>query len=126
MEKPDLKHDENSEKSPERSQHDQHEYITIEGGGFVEDKQRARRLVRRMDLHILPLCAWIYLLNYLDRGNIGNSKVLNEETKDDLLSKTGMTAQNYAVAVSLFSLAYFLFEVPSNCTYAGRHQKPEN
>lgn len=35
MEKPDLKHDENSEKSPERSQHDQHEYITIEGGGFV-------------------------------------------------------------------------------------------
>jgi MFS family permease len=67
-----------------------------------------------MDLHILPLCAWIYLLNYLDRGNIGNSKVLNSETGDDLLQQTNMTATNYAVAVSLFSLAYALFEVPSN------------
>lgn len=81
---------------------------------FVEDKQRARKLVRRMDLHILPLCAWVYLLNYLDRGNIGNSKVLNQETGDSLLQATNMTNTNYAVAVSLFSLAYALFEVPSN------------
>ncbi|PPJ55608.1 hypothetical protein CBER1_03717 [Cercospora berteroae] len=83
---------------------------------FVEDKQRARKLVRRMDLHILPLCAWVYLLNYLDRGNIGNSKVLNQETGDSLLQATNMTNTNYAVAVSLFSLAYALFEVPSNWT----------
>jgi hypothetical protein len=113
MEKATIAHSDISDKSPDRSQHEQ---ITLEGGGFVEDKQRSKRLVRRMDLRILPLCAWIYLLNYLDRGNIGNSKVLNEETNDDLLDRTGMTADNYAVAVSLFSLAYFLFEVPSNCT----------
>ena len=67
-----------------------------------------------MDSKILPLCAWIYLLNYLDRGNIGNSKVLNKETGDDLLQQTGMNTTKYAVAVSLFSLAYALFEVPSN------------
>jgi MFS family permease len=54
------------------------------------------------------------LLNYLDRGNIGNSKVLNEETGDDLLQQTHMTNTGYAIAVSLFSLAYMLFEVPSN------------
>ena len=40
------------------------------------------------------------------RGNIGNSKVLNKETGDDLLQQTHMTATDYAVAVSLFSLAY--------------------
>lgn len=45
------------------------------------------------------------------RGNIGNSKVLNEETHDDLLQQTGMNTTKYAVAVSLFSLAYALFEV---------------
>ncbi|KAI5361634.1 Putative major facilitator superfamily, MFS transporter superfamily [Septoria linicola] len=83
-------------------------------GVFVEDKQRARKLVRRMDLHILPLCAFLYLLNYLDRGNIGNSKVLNNETGDSLLQATNMTNSHYAVAVSMFSLAYALFEVPSN------------
>jgi len=31
-----------------------------------------------------------------------------------LLQQTGMTATDYAIAVSLFSVAYALFEVPSN------------
>lgn len=81
---------------------------------YLNDKARNRRMARRADLRILPLCAWIYLLNYLDRGNIGNAKVLNKETHDDMLSQTGMSATDYAVAVSLFSLAYGIFEVPSN------------
>ena len=62
----------------------------------------------------MPLCASIYLLNYLDRGNVGNAKVLNSETGDDLLQQTNMTTTKYAVAISLFSVAYTLFEVPSN------------
>lgn len=69
---------------------------------------------RRLDLRILPLCCWIYLLNFLDRGNIGNAKVLNSETHDDLLSQAHMTATGYSITVSLFSLAYTVFEVPSN------------
>ncbi|KIV86421.1 hypothetical protein PV11_02033 [Exophiala sideris] len=76
--------------------------------------QRNRKLNRRIDLRVLPLCCWVYLLNFLDRGNIGNSKVLNSETGDDLLQQTGMTASDYAITVTLFSLAYALFEVPSN------------
>ena len=108
--KSDVKHDESNDTSPARRA----EEPTLEGGGHVEDKQRSRRLVRAMDRRILPLCAWIYLLNYLDRGNIGNGKVLNEETGDDLIQQTGMNDTKYAIAVSLFSLAYFLFEVPSN------------
>ncbi|CAK3967580.1 related to tartrate transporter [Lecanosticta acicola] len=81
---------------------------------FVEDPERSRRLIRRIDLRLLPLCAWIYVLNYLDRANIGNAKVLNRETGDDLLHQTNTTTTGYAIAVSLFSLAYALFEVPSN------------
>ncbi|OAP64984.1 hypothetical protein AYL99_00956 [Fonsecaea erecta] len=85
----------------------------------VEYERRNRRLNRRLDIRILPLCCWVYLLNFLDRGNIGNSKVLNSETGDDLLQQTHMTANGYAVTVSLFSLAYTLFEVPSN--YVMKH-----
>ena len=109
--KTDIKHDESTSASPTRKA----EEPTLESADHVEDKQRSRRLVRTMDLRILPLCAWIYLLNYLDRGNISNGKVLNEETGDDLLQSTGMNDTKYAIAVSLFSLAYFIFEVPSNC-----------
>lgn len=44
----------------------------------------------------------------------GNARVLNQETGDDLLQQTRMTADGYAITLTLFSLAYALFEVPSN------------
>ncbi|KAI5917585.1 MFS transporter [Camillea tinctor] len=75
---------------------------------------RSKRLSRSLDARILPLCCWLYLLNFLDRGNIGNARVLNQESGDDMLQQTGMTAQGYALTVTLFSLAYTVFEVPSN------------
>ncbi|KAL2421567.1 MFS transporter prlL [Exophiala dermatitidis] len=77
-------------------------------------EKRSKKLNRRLDYRILPLCCWVYLLNFLDRGNIGNSKVLNQETGDDLLQRTHMTTDGYALTVTLFSIAYALFEVPSN------------
>lgn len=80
---------------------------------LLDDKEN-RRLNRLLDIRILPLCCWIYLLNFLDRGNIGNAKVLNEETGDDMLQRTGMTAMDYSITLTLFSLAYAVFEVPSN------------
>jgi MFS family permease len=85
-----------------------------EHDSWLNDKPRARKLRRKMDMRILPLCAWMYLLNYLDRGNIGNSKLLNSETGDSLIEQTRMTNLEYAIAVSLFAVAYALFEVPSN------------
>ncbi|KAF2103771.1 MFS general substrate transporter [Rhizodiscina lignyota] len=81
---------------------------------YLTDKTLNKSIVKKIDLRVLPLCCWIYLLNYLDRGNVGNAKVLNQETGDDLLQQTHMSATGYAVAVSLFSVAYTIFEVPSN------------
>ncbi|OTA89850.1 hypothetical protein M434DRAFT_373410 [Hypoxylon sp. CO27-5] len=78
------------------------------------DHQRSKLLNRRLDIRIIPLCCWLYLLNFLDRGNIGNARVLNSETGDNLLQKTNMGADGYAITVTLFSIAYTLFEVPSN------------
>lgn len=39
---------------------------------------------------------------------------MNAETGDDLLQKTHMRPEGYALTVTLFSIAYALFEVPSN------------
>lgn len=36
-----------------------------------------RKLMRRIDWHVVPWLAVLYLLNFLDRGNIGNAKVRN-------------------------------------------------
>lgn len=93
-----------------------HNESTKDYSAAVSDPVRSRRLVRAIDLRFLPLCAWIYLLNYLDRGNIGNARVLNEETGDSLVQVIGLSSTQYAIVLSLFSLAYGLFEVPSNWT----------
>ena len=36
----------------------------------VHDKKSNRRLNRQLDIRILPLCCCVYLLNFLDRGDI--------------------------------------------------------
>lgn len=71
---------------------------------------REKALVWKQDLRIVPLCAGIYLLCYLDRSNIGmfgdsaewrvlidagNAKILNEDTHNDLLSETNMTSYQF-------------------------------
>lgn len=34
-----------------------------------------KKLMRRIDWHVVPWLALLYLLNFLDRGSIGNAKV---------------------------------------------------
>lgn len=56
----------------------------------------------------------MYLLAYLDRSNIGNAKVMNAETKHDLMSETGLSSSQYSIALMVFLIAYTIFEVPAN------------
>jgi MFS family permease len=65
-------------------------------------------------LRIIPITAGIYLLCYLDRSNIGNAKVLNASTGNDLLTETHMSTYQYTIALMVFLIAYAIFEVPSN------------
>ncbi|KAM0787530.1 hypothetical protein ACM66B_003601 [Microbotryomycetes sp. NB124-2] len=76
---------------------------TREFAGKEED-----RLYRKMDLRMLPTLAVLYLMSFMDRGNIGNARLAGLEA--DLK----MDASDYAVALSVFFITYCLFEVPSN------------
>ncbi|KFY81181.1 hypothetical protein V499_00007 [Pseudogymnoascus sp. VKM F-103] len=73
-----------------------------------------KALLRKQDLRLIPLCALMYLVAYLDRTNIGNAKVMNSETKQDVLHSTKVSASQYSVALMVFLVAYTLFEVPAN------------
>ncbi|KAI1205898.1 MFS general substrate transporter [Annulohypoxylon truncatum] len=68
----------------------------------------------KQDKRIVPLSAGIYFLCYLDRSNIGNAKIMNASTGDDLMTQTGMTNFQYTISLMIFLVAYGLFEVPSN------------
>lgn len=56
----------------------------------------------------------MYLLAYLDRSNIGNAKVMNSESKHDLMSEAHLSNSQYAIALMVFLIAYTIFEVPAN------------
>lgn len=39
----------------------------------INDVAENKRLNRRLDVRVLPLCCWVYLLNFLDRGMLTHS-----------------------------------------------------
>ncbi|KAJ5793585.1 hypothetical protein N7457_000184 [Penicillium paradoxum] len=65
-------------------------------------------VLRKMDIHLIPTLSVLYLLAFLDRGNIGNAKI--EGLVDDL----NMTGSQYNWTLTVFFFTYCVFELPSN------------
>ncbi|KAL1917030.1 uncharacterized protein VTP21DRAFT_5228 [Calcarisporiella thermophila] len=70
--------------------------------------EEERRLVRKLDLRLIPFLALLYLLSFLDRINLGNAKL------DTIESDLNTTGAEFNWALSIFFIGYILFEVPSN------------
>ncbi|KAF5566565.1 major facilitator superfamily transporter [Fusarium napiforme] len=49
------------------------EELTIALANYVPDTAEERRLIRKIDFTLLPCLWWMYVLAYLDRGNIANA-----------------------------------------------------
>lgn len=75
----------------------------------------ARRIIRRVDWHLIPLLTFLYTLTFLDRVNIGNARLWNLE-KD-----LGMSGYDYNLAVLVFYIPYILLEVrwPQHIAHQG-------
>ncbi|KAK8136599.1 major facilitator superfamily transporter [Apiospora sp. TS-2023a] len=67
-----------------------------------------KKILRKMDMRLIPMLALLYLLSFLDRGNIGNAKI--EGLQDDLK----MSPDQYNWCLTVFFFPYAFFEVPSN------------
>ncbi|GAA5979329.1 hypothetical protein JCM5350_006970 [Sporobolomyces pararoseus] len=74
------------------------------------DPVKQKRLLRKLDFIILPQITLLFLLNFIDRSNIGNANVAGF-SKDLKLS---VPKYEYNVALMLFYVAYVLVEIPSN------------
>ncbi|KAJ9389442.1 hypothetical protein DTO063F5_1935 [Paecilomyces variotii] len=72
------------------------------------DPTADKRLLRKCDLHILPVLMLLYLMSFMDRINIGNAKLQGLE-KD-----LNMFGNDYNIALFVFFIPYILCEVPSN------------
>ncbi|MGY2377517.1 MFS transporter [Pseudomonas sp. SDO524_S393] len=65
------------------------------------------RAVSKVKSHVLPLFVIMFILNYIDRVNIG---FVRTHMEHDL----GIGAAAYGLGAGLFFIGYALFEVPSN------------
>ncbi|KAI0057442.1 MFS general substrate transporter [Artomyces pyxidatus] len=67
-----------------------------------------RKLMRKIDMRLIPWLSLLYLLSFLDRTSIGNARLYGLE-KD-----LHMTDTQYLISLTIFFFPYAVFEVPSN------------
>ncbi|PLB55492.1 pantothenate transporter liz1 [Aspergillus steynii IBT 23096] len=84
----------------------------VEMPGVELNPATERKLVRKIDLFLLPAIWIVYLLSYMDRSNLGNARVAG--MGDDL----HITEDRYFLAVVLFQVGYVVAEVPCNMILA--------
>lgn len=70
--------------------------VTLESFSHLDEK----KILRKMDWHLIPMLALLYLLSFLDRGNIGNAKI------EGLVETLGMTGAEYNWCLTVFFFTY--------------------
>ncbi|KAK7734027.1 hypothetical protein SLS53_008022 [Cytospora paraplurivora] len=73
---------------------------------LLADDDLNKRLVRKIDLLVLPLLAGTYVLQYIDKQAMSYAAVF------DLFTETGITQDQYAWFTSIFYIAYLVAEYP--------------
>lgn len=81
--------------------------VQIESAGW--DESATKRLIRKIDITLIPFLALLYLLSFLDRTNIGNARL--DSLEEDLNIEGGL---QYNDALAIFFPFYVAAEIPSN------------
>ncbi|KAJ5184540.1 hypothetical protein N7491_007593 [Penicillium cf. griseofulvum] len=77
-------------------------------GDLAHQQKLTRKMLWKLDIHILPILALLFLMSFLDRTNVGNAKILGLEA--DL----SITDHQYDIGLAVFYLTYICSELPSN------------
>lgn len=70
-----------------------------------------RRILRKLDLTLIPLLWFLFLVTFIDRGNIANAKI------SGMVPALHLTGDRYNVAFQVFVVAYVAFGVPSTILF---------
>ncbi|KAF2022176.1 MFS general substrate transporter [Aaosphaeria arxii CBS 175.79] len=70
------------------------------------DKVAEARILKKLDLKVLPILWLLYLVCFVDRSNIGNAKIQGMDQELEL------KGQRYNIAVFVFNIGYLIAGVP--------------
>lgn len=95
-----------------------HDAVSYDGAGLpiCPSSTTERKLMWKIDMHVIPWLCIMYLLAFLDRVNISNANVY------DLSVELGLKNHEFNTALVIFFVPYILFEIPSNVLL--KHFKP--
>lgn len=75
---------------------------------YVPGTALEKKLVKKIDFFLMPMLWIMYILNYVDRTNIGNAKIAG------MAKDLNLTDDGYAWVLSIFFFGYLVCEIPSN------------
>ncbi|KIW23996.1 uncharacterized protein PV07_09736 [Cladophialophora immunda] len=73
-----------------------------------------RKLMRRVDWHLMPLCSIMFLLKNMDYQNAANARIMNKGTHQNILTQLHMSSNDYNFISTIYYIPYIIFEAPSN------------
>ncbi|KAG0633720.1 major facilitator superfamily domain-containing protein [Tuber brumale] len=82
--------------------------VTPETASEIQAQETTKRILRRVDLRLVPILSFLYLLCFLCRQNIGNAKTYH------MTYDLHLTTQQYQIALTAFFLSYSTFDIPCN------------
>lgn len=91
--------------------------------GYDAERMRARaaltfkeekKLLRRIDWHIMPLVSLMFLLKNIDYANASNARIMNGGTPQNILKQLHMSSDDFNWVSTVYYLPYIIAEAPSN------------
>lgn len=70
-----------------------------------------RRLVRKLDFRVIPVLGLLFLISFMDRGNIGNAHIQGMDKSLHLVHN------RYNIAVQVFNISYLVFGLPGTLLF---------
>ncbi|KAF2010004.1 putative pantothenate transporter [Aaosphaeria arxii CBS 175.79] len=85
----------------------------------AEDRQllsheEEKKLLRRVDLRLMVLCAVIFMIKNVDANNAANARIMNKGTPRNILTQLEMTGDEYNFVNTIYFIPFIVFEIPSN------------
>jgi len=84
------------------------------------DAARDHKLMKRIDFRLMPIICVLYALSLIDRVNLGSARV---EGLGVTLKFEGYKNNYYSIALLVFFIGYFLFELPSTLVLRRLHPR---
>lgn len=75
---------------------------------MMRDREREKKLIRKIDIQLLPILFLMLIAAFLDRINIGNARLFGLE------SDLNMQGDQFNIALFVFFIPYILCELPAN------------